>query len=153
MSYYWHCLQCHKKYFLKNNPAYCSSTCEEEWEKSLSKYCYYCGNIPSDFVTICKKKVLICKECKIGLNSVYPSYFCCASANASPLLEWYEDKYKKFLCQIEWDEEELKGIGKNLRSSITIALESQYKIEARTNWLRYISKRHTCEEREGPKLQ
>ena len=135
------CLYCTNE--IENNKdwvVFCSSKCEHAFHRENKEFCYYCG-LPPQIQGRSKEIIQACKEC----HSILINFFsCCAAGEAKILLNRYQEKYKKLLNLIDWNEEELQDMGKNMRTKIKSSLYQKYTAEARISWLQYSSRMHSC---------
>ena len=137
------CLYCEKEIERKRGGQFfCSSQCKEAFHKD-NDFCTYCGLEPLD------RKIThlypICKECH---SLIEVSEEGSVSEKARMLLDIYQEKYKKDLEMIDWDEEDLQDMGQNMKSKIKVALKEKYKIEGRISWLKHCASHYVHEEDE-----
>ena len=117
------------------NQPFCSQHCQAAFDKSSS--CHFCGNP----IEQSKKTNPSCRECDAIVND-YPTY-CCSAGRAAAMTDLYTDKYRTALRLIDWDQEELEEMGKNMRSCIRKALGEKYCLEARLAHLSFRARIHT----------
>jgi hypothetical protein len=139
------CLYCEKEIEKKGNfQSFCSLHCKEAFHKD-NDFCTYCGLEPFYRKSIIRDP--ICKECH---SLIEVSKKGSVAEKAKMLLDIYQEKYKKDLEMIDWDEEDLQDMGQNMKSKIKVALKEKYKIEGRISWLKHCASHYVYEEDEPP---
>jgi len=119
--------------------------------------CYYCGEfgadtldhtIPYSYYSSCS----VGKKPKARKSDLVPMVDCCRECNstlynkliidvrgrADYLKEKYEKKYKRILKLPDWEEKEIKKLGKSLRATIIKGLIEKEAIQERLDYLEYI---------------
>ena len=120
--------------------------------------CYYCGEhgadtldhtIPNSYYS----PASVGKKPKARKTDLVPMVDCCNECNttlhnkliidvrgrANYLKEKYEKKYKRILTLPDWEEKEIKKLGKSLRATIKKGLIEKESIQERLDYLEYIS--------------
>lgn len=137
------CLYCEKEIEKKRGEQFfCSSQCKEAFYKE-NDFCMYCGLEPLDRKST--NLYPICKECH---SLIEVSKEGSVAEKARMLLKTYQEKYKKDLEMIDWDEEDLQDMGENMKTQIKFALKEKYKAEGRMSWLKHCASHHVWEEGE-----
>ena len=121
--------------------------------------CYYCGEFGADTLdhtipysyyspvsisgvrTKARKNEIVpmvdcCKECNSTLGS---KLIIDVRGRANYLKERYEKKYKRILRLPDWEEKEIKKLGKSLRSTVIKGLIEKESIQERLDYLEYIT--------------
>ena len=120
--------------------------------------CYYCGEFGSDTLdhTIpysYYSPTSVGKKPKARKADLVPMVDCCRECNrtlsnkliidvrgrANYLKEKYEKKYKRILRLPDWEEKEIKKLGKSLRSTVIKGLIEKESIQERLDYLEYIT--------------
>lgn len=121
------CFYCEKEIEKKREDQFfCSPQCKEALYKE-NNFCTYCGLKPKS-----TNPYPICKECHSLVEFSEKGFI---AENARMLLATYQEKYKKDLEMIDWDEEEFQDMGQNMKGKIKFALKKKYKAEGRISWL------------------
>tara|TARA_R110002167_G_scaffold342116_1_gene550857 strand:+ start:56 stop:508 length:453 start_codon:yes stop_codon:yes gene_type:complete len=120
--------------------------------------CYYCGEfgantldhtIPYSYYS----PTSVGKKLKARKGDLVPMVDCCRECNttlhnkliidvrgrANYLKEKYEKKYKRILRLPDWEEKEIKKLGKSLRSTVIKGLIEKESIQERLDYLEYIT--------------
>ena len=120
--------------------------------------CYYCGEHGADTLdhTIpysYYSPTSVGKKPKARKTDLVPMVDCCNECNitlhnkliidvrgrANYLKEKYEKKYKRILRLPDWEEKEIKKLGKSLKATIKKGLIEKESIQERLDYLEYVS--------------
>ena len=83
-----------------------------------------------------KGTVASCRECNALLGD---NLFLTVETRAAYLLGVYQSRYRKLLAMPEWQKDELRDLGRTLRSSIETSLRERDNVRARILALEVVS--------------